>query len=224
MKQPPRSPALHGAARRALFRVGPAALLLGLAACASEPVHYHTLLAPSAGAVSPQQPVDFLIDVLPVGIPASLDQTQQIVRQGTNGMAVLDGERWASPFGEEMRGALSAELTRRLGTQDTAGLPPPGKPLLRIKVQVRRFDTWPGQRVRLDADWSLGFAADTANRRLLCHGDFDEPAGGSYAETVTAQQRAVAALAARIDIDARRWARSRSVACSQESSEREAQR
>ncbi|TDN58948.1 PqiC family protein [Paraburkholderia sp. BL10I2N1] len=202
----------------ALFRLGSVALLLGLAACASEPVHYHTLLAPSAGT-SPQQPVDFLIDVLSVGIPSNLDQAQLVVRQGTNGVTVLDGERWASPLGDEVHGALSAELTQRLGTQNIAGLPQPsGKPVMRIKVQIRRFDAWPGQRVQLDANWSLGLAGDAANSRLVCSGHFDEPADVSYSGMVTAQQRAIAVLAARIDADARRWERSRNPGCALESS------
>ncbi|QCP53651.1 membrane integrity-associated transporter subunit PqiC [Trinickia violacea] len=210
----------------ALFRLGPVALLLGLAACASEPVHYYTLLAPSARETSPQPPADFLIDVLPVGVPSHLDQAQWVVRQGTTGVTTLDRERWASPLGDEVRSALSAELTRRLGTQDIAGLPQPsGKPVLRIKLQIRRLDAWPGERVQLDANWSLGFAGDAADSRLLCHGHFDEPANGSYAELVKAQQHAIAALTARIDTDAREWARSNNVNCSPERGvEHEAQR
>ncbi|RDJ98433.1 PqiC family protein [Paraburkholderia lacunae] len=209
----------------ALLRLGPVALLLSLVACASEPVHYHTLLAPSPSTASPpQQPVDFLIEVMPVGIPSNLDQVQLVVRQGTNGVAVLDGERWASPFGDEVRGALSAELTQRLGTQNIAGLPQPsGKPLLRIKLQIRRFDAWPGQRVQLDANWSLGFANDFTNSRLLCSGHFDEPADGGYSGMVTAQQRVIATLAARIDTDARHWVRSQSMGCPLEASINEAQ-
>ncbi|BFG80560.1 hypothetical protein PTKU46_85940 [Paraburkholderia terrae] len=204
---------------RSLLRPGLVVLLLGVAACASDPVHYHTLLAPSAGATSSQPPVNFLIDVLPVGIPSNLDQTQLVVRRGASGVSVLDGERWAGPLADEVRGALSAELTQRLGTQNIAGLPQPsGTPILRIKLEVRRFDVWPGQRVRLDADWSLGLANDAANSRLLCYGQFDEPANGSYAGIVIAQQRALAALATRIDTDARRWVHSRAAGCSKNSS------
>lgn len=198
----------------ALFRMGSLAFFLGLAACASTPVHYYTMLAPSAYATSPQSPADFLIDVLPVGVPSYLDQAQLVVRQGTTGVTVLDGERWASPFGDELRNALSAELTQRLGTQDIGGLPRPSdKPLLRIKLQVRRFDAWPGERVQLEAAWSLSFAGDPADSRLSCYGHFDEPANGGYAGMVKAQQHAIAELAARIDIDARRWEHSHDMAC-----------
>lgn len=192
-----------------------AALALGLAACATPlPVHYHTLLAPPPAAATAEPAVPFLIDVLPVGVPARLDQAQLVVRQADSGIVVLDGERWAGPFGDELRNALSAELGHRLGTQDIAGLPrPSGKSVLRIKVQLRQLDAWPGQKVQLAADWSLGFANEAADVRLLCSGKYEELAPGSYAELVQAQQRAIAAMAASVAADARDFAKSRSARC-----------
>ncbi|AUS43375.1 hypothetical protein CYD94_15145 [Ralstonia solanacearum] len=198
-----------------LFRLGAIATLLGLTACGSEPVHYYTLLSPSTSAAASPQPADFLIEVLPVGIPSNLDQELLVVRQGASGLVMLYGERWASPLSDEVRDAVSAELSQRLGAQDTAGLPQPaGRPLLRIKLQIRRFDAWPGLRVQLDADWTLGFADDNTKNRLLCHGRFGQPADGGYPEMVAAQQRAIATLAAKIEADALQWAQSRNTACS----------
>lgn len=40
-------------------------------------------------------------------------------------MTTLASERWASPLEDELRGALSAEFTNGLGTQDLADLPNP---------------------------------------------------------------------------------------------------
>lgn len=191
------------------------ALIAGLTACSSAPpIRYHTLLAPAAQTIAHGEPAPFLIDVLPVGIPAQLDQPQLVVRTGDSNLALLDGERWAGPLSDELRNALSSQLTRNLNTMDIAGLPrSTDKPVLRIKLQVRRFDAWPGQRVRLDADWSLGLADETGNARLICHGQFDEPASGSYPELVQAQQRALAALADRIATDAGNWMGSRQSNC-----------
>ncbi|HWU34701.1 MAG TPA: PqiC family protein [Methylovorus sp.] len=190
-----------------------AALVLG--ACASSPpVHYHTLLAPVAPASVAPANAPFLIEVLPVGIPPQLDQSQLVVRQGPSQVAVVDGERWAGPLADEFRNALSAQLTRRLQTQDVAGLTvPKDKPVLRIKVQVRRLDAWPGQMAQLDADWSLGLAHQPGNPRFLCHGQFQEQAAGGYAELVQAQQRSIAALAERIAAQASTWATSQTAAC-----------
>ncbi len=182
------------------------ALTLTLGACSSPPIHYHTLLAPSAPGSVIDEPVPFLIDVLPIGLPEQLDQVQLVVRQGTSGVAMLDGERWAGSLGEELRHALSAELTSRLATRDIAGLVrPANKSVLRIKLLVRRLDSWPGQKLELEADWSLSMAEAPENLRLLCHGRFNEPATGSYPELVQAGQRAISALAARVAADARSW-------------------
>ncbi len=200
---------------RRLFRLCQLAAVVGLTACSSAPVHYHTLLAPIEQVAAAKQPAPFLIEVLPVGIPAQLDQPQLVVRQGDSGVVVLDGERWAGPLGDEVREALSAKLTRHLATQDIAGLARPGdKQVMRIKLQVRRFDIWPGQRSQLDADWSLGLADEAGNARLTCRGQFDAASPGGYPAQVQAQQRLIAELAARIAADARAWSLSRNATCS----------
>jgi uncharacterized lipoprotein YmbA len=196
--------------------LGLSAVVLALSACSSSaPVHYRTLLGPPVPNAAGAPAAPFLIEVLPVGIPAQLDQAQLVVHERDGSMRILDNERWAGPLADEIRGGLSAELARRLGTQDIAGLArPAGKPLLRIKVQVRRLDAWPGERVLLDADWSIGEADGNGNARLTCHGQIDQPAPGGYQQMVEAQQGAIGALAARIALDARAWANTRSSACS----------
>ena len=191
------------------------AAALTLTACASPaPVRFHTLVAPAVpsaagtGPAAGAQPAPFLIDVLPVGIPAQLDQPQLIVRQGDSDILMPESERWAAPLADEFREALSAELSRRLVTRDVAGLArPPGHPVIRIKVQVRRFDAWLGQRVELDADWSLEPTSDAAtpvrSARLVCGGRFGMPSPGGYPELVRARQQLIARLAARIATEAR---------------------
>ncbi len=195
-----------------IFRPMPIALAFALTACASTPIHYHTMLPPVTHEAVAQPPVAFLIDVLPVGIPAQLDQSQLVVRQGESGMAVLDGERWASPLGDEVRGALSSELTVLLNTQDVAGLPiQSDQPVVRVKVQIRRFDIWPGQRVQIAADWELTFANGngTGSARVVRMGHVDEPVSGGYQDATIACQRAAMDLATRIASDTRTLALSR---------------
>ena len=187
---------------------------LALAACGAAPAaRYHTLIAAeSARPAVPAAP--FLIDLQPVGIPAQVDRLELVVRPGAGGIAILEGERWVAPLPDEMRGALSAELTRRLGAQDLAGLArPAGRALLRIKVEIRRFDSLPGQYALIEADWSLGLADDPSAARLLCHSLLREPAGADYASLVSGHQRAIAALAAQIAQAAPGWAAARRTDC-----------
>lgn len=180
---------------------------LGLTACVSAPIHYHTLAAASDHAPAVSRPAPFVIEVLPVGVPPQIDQPQMVVRQGEGGLALLENQRWSAPLADELRGALSAELTRCLGAQDVAGLiRPAGIPVLRVKVQVRRLDAWPGQLVRLVADWSLSMDDEGAIRRVASHGQFEEPAVAGIPALVQAQQRAVADLAGQIVDEAGQWA------------------
>jgi uncharacterized lipoprotein YmbA len=181
------------------------AIALSLAGCASDPVHYHTLSAPTmTGAAGPAAP--FAIELLPVGIPAALDQQQLVVRNGASGLVVQDGERWSGPYADEIRDALAVQLAGSLHTQDVTGLGrAPGQPLLRIQVQVRRFDAWVGDKVQFEGTWRLNFAEGNASARLVCSSRFDVPARGGYPELVQAQQAVLARLATEIAQRARAW-------------------
>ncbi|NID05308.1 membrane integrity-associated transporter subunit PqiC [Luteibacter jiangsuensis] len=166
-------------------------LVAGLGACASAPTHFHTLVPPSAPL--PAATASFAIDVLPVAVPPQVDQPALVLRQGATGIAVLDGERWASPLGDEIRGALSADLAARLGTHDMHGLPR-GKDakVVRVQLDVRRFDSEVGGSATLEASWSVrgadGVSANCASR-------VSEPAGSSYDSLVEAHQRVLGTVA-----------------------------
>jgi uncharacterized lipoprotein YmbA len=204
-----------------LFRTLCLAFLgLNLAACASSPMHYYTLVPPSQGAAPDNSPAaSFLINVLPVGVPSQLDQSSLLVRQTDSVVQLLDNERWASPLGDQIRMALSAQLTRLLHSQDMAGLPlSEGRPVLNIKVEVRRLDSWLGRDIQLDADWSLGLAGRAAGQRLACRAGIHVPAGNTYAKLVDAQQEAMTLLAARIADSARQWPRSDDQLCTSQGS------
>lgn len=192
------------------------ALTLGLAACtASAPVRHYTLLTPQGDIRQQDVPARFAVEVLPVSVPEYLNQPQLVVRQDDSGMlAVLDDERWLGPLDDEVRNALSAQLVDRLGTQDVAGLSwPSDMPVIRVKLQIRRLDAWPGKRVQLEAGWTLGDAREPGGAKLVCQGRFEEPAAAGYPALVQAQQRLIAALARQIGQDATTWSASRQSKC-----------
>ncbi|MFS2223552.1 membrane integrity-associated transporter subunit PqiC [Pantoea sp. B65] len=189
-------------------------LLISLTACSSPAVRYHTLVPAGTTAPAAAEPAAFLINLLPVGIPPQIDMAQLVVRQGDNQALVLDNERWLSPLGDEMRSAISAELVRQLGTQDVAGLSAPaGAPLLNIQIQIRKFDSWPSQRVQLAADWSLTFRHQTEKTRLLCSSQLTESVAGGYSEMLQAQQKILVRLATQIAANARHWTQDPQMQC-----------
>jgi uncharacterized lipoprotein YmbA len=192
------------------FRMlGIVVLALSLLACASVPVHYYTLVPPSQSAISHASgAAPFLIDVLPVDVPSQLDQSSLVVRHNDSMLQLSDNERWASPLSDQIRTALSIQLARLLNSQDMAGLPASeGMPVLNIKVEIRRLDSWLGRNIQLDADWSVGLAGRAAGQRFTCRASMEVPAGNTYVELVNAQQKAMMELAAHVADSARQWPR-----------------
>jgi uncharacterized lipoprotein YmbA len=178
---------------------GATALLATLAACSSAPTHFHTLVPPAAPAIG-QVAAPFLIDVQAVGVPPQVDQPALVLRHGSTGVSVLDGERWASPLGDEIRGALVADLSTRLGTHDVHGLPrPKDSKVVHVQFDVRRFDSEVGGEATLEASWQVRAAEAGAS----CSSRIGEPAGGSYDSLVEAHQRALAKAADQIAVAVR---------------------
>lgn len=179
-------------------RIAPIAAALALGACASAPTHYYTLIAPAAEAPAATSP-GLPFELLPVSVPAQDDQPQLVIRQGGQGVALLDGHRWIAPLGDEIRGALSADLAQALGRPDVTGLAHEDARVARIKVDVRRFDSQPGGYALLEAAWSvrvLGGAASGGT--LACTSRFNQPVAGGYDALVQGHQQALGRLAGEV--------------------------
>ncbi|HDR9482932.1 TPA: membrane integrity-associated transporter subunit PqiC [Burkholderia aenigmatica] len=188
-----------------------AGAVIALTACASNPVHYYTLVSPAAttmataAAATARAAAPLAINVLPIGIPAQLDQQQMVVRSGTGRAVILDNERWVAPLGDELRAALSSALVEQLGAHNVTGLPrPSNQTVMSIRTQVRRFDAWPGRMAQFEADWAVGVQQDTPGMpgtpgtRISCSTRLNEAIPGSYADMVRVQQRMIEQFAARV--------------------------
>ena len=181
------------------------ALGLGLAACASDPIHHYTLVAPiaassGAGAAGQRAAAPYQIEVLPVRIPEPLNRLALVVRQGPGEVAVVNTERWVGPLEDEIGLALSQNLSHRLNANDTGAISDPATlPVVKIKVDIRRLDAWLGHRVDLEANWSV-YLAQSKAPRSLCRSAFEQPSEGSYSQLIGATQRALDQLAAQIAV------------------------
>lgn len=181
-----------------------------LAACASAPLHYYTLLAPDSAGVAavPAAAPSLPFVVLPVSVPARVDQPQLVVRDGAQQVLLLNGERWIAPLADELRSALAADLARDLGSQNLTGLPDHGAPALRIKLEVHQFDSWPGSYALLAGSWSVRVVhgndpPSAAAQVVTCASSLRVPVAPGYAALVEGHQRAVAMLATRVATVAR---------------------
>lgn len=190
---------------------------LGLAACSSAPTHYYTLL-PTAVDVGVRANVTapaFQFEMQPVRIPVQVDQPQVVVRQSNGALAILETERWSAPLADEFHDALGNQMELKLGTRDLAGLPKiPGRQILSLQTDVRRFDSLLGHYALIDVVWSISQRADGKQRRsLTCSSVIRQPAGTQVQDVVLAHQQAIGQLATIIAGTARRWSQQPGVGC-----------
>ena len=146
-----------------------AALLL-LAACRSDPVHYHTLMPAHTGGAT-RSSAEF-IEIESLSVPAQVDRQQVVIRQGNSGLVLLESEWWGASLGEEFRSALLDQL---------ANLNPQRK--LSLRLDVLRFDSFPGQYGLIDVTWRLRPASevndvnDVNGTSLTCRSILQTPSG-----------------------------------------------
>ena len=189
---------------RTATRLLGAAAALALAGCASAPMHYYTLIPPAAEpAAAPVAAADqglagLPFELLPVSVPAQVDVPQLVLREGGQSVALLEGRRWIAPLGSEVRGALAVDLARQLHSQDLSGLPDNQRPLLRIKLDLHRFDSQLGGYALIEAGWSVRVLHAAHGGALACSSRVREPVGPGYDALVQGHQRALARLAAQI--------------------------
>ncbi len=198
---------------RFIVRLLGAGASMALTACASAPVHYYTLVAPGDEMSSDTAPASLPFELLPVSVPAQVDQPQLVVRDGGQSVALLEGERWIAPLSNEVRDALSADLARALNSRDISGMVGNEKPSLRIKLDLRRFDSQLGRYAMVQGAWSVRLLHDAHAASISCTTRVSEPVGASYPALVQGHQRAINQLASQIAATARSLGNGQAPAC-----------
>ncbi|CAM2175872.1 ABC-type transport auxiliary lipoprotein component domain-containing protein [Paraburkholderia sacchari] len=176
------------------------ALVAALAGCASPGSRFYTLSPTDATSDGARASVAsttgnqaLLVALAPVDVPPQVAKLQFVVQNNANQVKVLEQERWASLPGDEIRRALSGDLTQQLGAIDVYGSPhPEGVPVYRVSVNVQRFESWPGSHALIDAVWSV--RALDSQTVMTCRSVLNEPVGDGYDALVVGHRRAVAAL------------------------------
>lgn len=194
---------------RPLLLVMAAALL---AACASAPMHYYTLL-PSAPAEAPSPAASLAFELLPVSVPAQVDQPQLVVREGGQSVALLQSERWIAPLADEVRGALAIDLARALPGRDVGGMLSSSTPVLQVRLDLRRFDSQPGSYALIDGVWSVHLLHGAKPASLACSSHIRESVGAGYGALVQGHQQALDELAGQIARVAQALAAGQSATC-----------
>jgi len=191
---------------------GVATAALALAGCSSATSpRFHSLTptaaTPTTGKITPAGGLSW--EVLPVTVPPGVDQPQWVVRSLDGSLVVLEQERWIGPLAEEIRAAVTTQLTQALGPPSTTVAT-----AWRVRIDVLRFETAPGREARIEAVWSLLSGSGGAAAALRCHGSFVESASvEGYLALAAGHRRAVTQLGSAIAAGLKAAAAGRSVDC-----------
>lgn len=181
-------------------KILPLALLM-LGACSAAPTHYYTLLRAQPQPL-PVRAQGFVIDVQPVTIPAQLDQSAILVRQGPGEVALAEQRQWIAPLAQELRAGLVQRLQQRLGVAEISRLATPeGVTVYRVLLDVQRLDARLAQSVSLDAGWTvmtLGPADKTPKLRQTCASSQRVSVAAGYPALVEGIQQGLDQLAGQI--------------------------
>jgi len=187
---------------RAVGGVSAIGLVAALAACSSSPASRFYTLGGNDAATRTAAPASFYLEVSPVDMPPQVAKNQMVVQDGSAQVRVLEDERWASLPADEVRRALSADLSQQLGAIDVYGTPhPESVPVYRVKVNVQRFESSPGRRALIDAVWSVRGVNNEAV--LTCRTVAGQTVDAGYDALVAGHRRAVDQLASEISAGVR---------------------
>ena len=161
------------------------------------PTRFYILsaLPPSAAAKDAAAGRAPLVGLRPVTLPEQLDRPEIVTRSGANVLQLAEFDQWGAP--------LRDSFTRVLA-EDLAILVPADRVVLfpwfressvdyEVIVDVVRFDGALGADAQLVADWTIA-KRGAKNAPVAKRSSHTEPAGGTYADLVSAQSRLVAAL------------------------------
>lgn len=155
----------------------------------------YTLQGDAAQNVSFQQGPQRLIDLAPIIVPERVMRRQLVLRDSETELKVLEHDRWSSLLPDELGNALSDALQQRLQALDVGhvGGASAGLPVYRINTEVSRLDATLGGQVQMSVGWSVRRLG--TDRIQTCIAQFQQDAGSSVAELVTAHQLLVQRLA-----------------------------
>ncbi len=181
-------------------------VLATISGCARSPSSRFYLLDSLVNPASAQEGKTFSdnrcvsIGIGPVEIPDYLDRAQIVTHVTPNEIKLAEFDRWAESLKDNLTRVLAKNLSTLLCVKEISFFPwrreiPRD---YRIEVKVIRFDGSPGDKVVLEAWWTL-LSGDGKTLLQSKRSNFSEPANSrDYKTMVSAQSRNLASLSREI--------------------------
>jgi uncharacterized lipoprotein YmbA len=186
------------------FLIITCALMLILAGCfGTSPNSRFYTLTPQENRSTPESTMlDTAVAIGPVTIPDYLDRRQIVTRSGQNEIVLAEFDLWGGSLADEITSVLVTNLSDRLNSMHISVFPWRFAPLAnlrkvyRIPVNISRFDGTLGERVDLDAMWTVFVKGEKSEEAVLTKETTITEAisGKSYEALVAAMGMAVEKL------------------------------
>ena len=177
-------------------------VLLWIFGCAgrSSPADFYTLTAMHQPQPARTSQGGMAIAIGPVTIPAALDRSQIVTRDGTNKIHLAENHRWAGPLQQDIAAVLADNISGMLKSERVAPFTREDlfEPTHRVIVDITRFDGQLDKEIILDVVWSIKKITD--NKPLVMRRSFVQETVSSptYDDFVAAQSKALATLSEEI--------------------------
>lgn len=164
----------------------------------SSPVDFYTLTPMDQPQQGKTSQGGMAIAIGPVTIPAALDRSQIVTRDGTNKIHLAENHRWAGPLQQDIAAVLADNISGLLKSERVAPFTREDlfEPTHRIIVDITRFDGQLDKEIILDVVWSIKKTTDSkplVMRRSFVRETVTSPI---YDDFVAAQSKALATLSA----------------------------
>jgi uncharacterized lipoprotein YmbA len=135
------------------------------------------------------------VDLRPVMMPERLKRTQIILNTAnSNELTMLENERWASAFNDELHDAISAELNQQLISEQAASY--------RVAVELHQLEIIKGQAIKAELSWKItrlsATNGDEKSSTSACQLLLTEPVGSTAELIVLGLQKVVLKLSTAI--------------------------
>jgi uncharacterized lipoprotein YmbA len=128
-----------------------------LSACATgRPDHYY-ILTSQPPAASPARTAPVTQVALSVSLPSLVDRSEMVLNTGSDGVIVLEHERWGAPLTDLMTQTLAQDIERRRPDLLVAGrgLAPASGAAVKMTVNVVQMSVRQGDKASLEAQWRI---------------------------------------------------------------------
>lgn len=177
------------------------AVMLSACVTSTSTARFYTL----ANNISPKNQADNMppaatmaIEVLPIKVPERLKRPQIVITsKNSSKLKILEHDRWASSFNDELQDAFVSGLSRQLNAIDVSrGGRVANQPTYRVAIVLQQLNATQGEQVQANFGWTITHlnadARSAGNNMLSCQATISKTVGSDIDAVVKGVQETVA--------------------------------